>query len=76
MAVDAAHGLRLRAWRTDHNLTQKQLAKHLGVAWLTVQRWETGHRAQPSFLYLALERLDEVLARRGLVAHEPATDPW
>jgi len=72
-----AQGIRLRAWRNDHNLTQKQLAKHLGVAWLTVQRWETGHRAQPSFLYLALERLDELLAHRLVgVGHDPAPDPW
>jgi transcriptional regulator with XRE-family HTH domain len=56
-----AEGLRIRKWRHDHGLTQQQLADHLGVVWLTVQRWETGKREPPGFIWLALDRLDQLL---------------
>jgi DNA-binding XRE family transcriptional regulator len=56
-----AEGLKIRQWRHDHGLTQQQLADHLGVVWLTVQRWETGKREPPAFLWLALDRLDQLL---------------
>ena len=71
-----AEGLRIRQWRHHHKLTLKQLAKHLGVAWLTVQRWETGQRSVPSFLHLALERLDELLLARGGLKRDDPADPW
>jgi transcriptional regulator with XRE-family HTH domain len=61
--IDTADGLRLRRWRMQHGLTLEQLAKHLGVVWLTVQRWETGKRPMPGFLWLAIERLDQLLPR-------------
>jgi len=67
-----AEGLRIRAWRHAHGLTQEQLAKHLGVVWLTVQRWETGKRDAPSFLWLALDRLDQLLAERPPAPTLPA----
>ena len=80
----AAEGLRLRQWRHGHKLSQKELGKHLGVVLLTVQRWETGRRKVPSFLHLALDRLDEILppprTARALplpkVIRESTADPW
>jgi len=45
-------------WRTDHGFTQKSLAEKLGVAEVTVFRWEKAMRAIPSFLRLALERIE------------------
>ncbi|MDD0929203.1 helix-turn-helix domain-containing protein [Xylella fastidiosa] len=50
----------LRATRTALNLTQKQLAKRLGVCFATVNRWESGgntpqHAAQQTILALAQE---------------------
>lgn len=51
----------LRAWRRAHGLTQAQLAARLGVAWLTLQRWESGYAAAPAYLFLALKGLDSEL---------------
>ena len=34
----------LRAYRDRHGLTQRALAKSLGVSSITVSRWETGAR--------------------------------
>jgi transcriptional regulator with XRE-family HTH domain len=48
----------LRAWRQARNLTQGELGAILGVTWVTVSRWENGHRAVPSFLELALRAID------------------
>jgi DNA-binding transcriptional regulator YiaG len=47
----------LKAWRKQNGYSQSQLAKVLGVATMTVSRWETGLREIPSFLHLALECL-------------------
>lgn len=49
---------RVRTLREAAQLTQKQLAGHLGVSTNTVARWEMG-RCQPS--YYALGRLALVL---------------
>jgi len=49
----------LRTWRKAHKLTQTQLAATLGVHWLTVQRWESGAQAVPSYLHFALKYLEE-----------------
>jgi len=49
----------LRAWRKAQGLTQGALAAKLGVFWITVQRWESGARAVPPFLHLALKYLEE-----------------
>jgi DNA-binding XRE family transcriptional regulator len=51
----------LRAWRRQRWLSQPDLAQLLGVKRLTVGRWERGESAIPSFLRLALERLDQIL---------------
>jgi DNA-binding XRE family transcriptional regulator len=45
-------------WRNKNNLTQTQLGNLLGVTKTCVYRWEAGYRNIPSFLYLALERLE------------------
>ncbi len=45
----------LQKWRKETGYSQSQLAEVLGVATMTVSRWETGARAIPSFLHLALE---------------------
>jgi DNA-binding transcriptional regulator YiaG len=51
-------GKELQEWRRQWGLTQEGLARLLGVIRLTVARWETGARAIPSFLPLALEALE------------------
>jgi len=51
----------VRLWRWEHQLTQQQLAEHLHVRILTIKRWESGYQPPPSYLRLALERLDELL---------------
>lgn len=45
----------LKAWRAQNGYSQSQLAEVLGVASMTVSRWERGVREIPSFLHLALE---------------------
>lgn len=60
----------LRQWRLEHELSQAQLARELGVSWLTVQRWEAGVQNPPRFLYLALRELERQLAE------EPAATDW
>jgi DNA-binding transcriptional regulator YiaG len=51
----------VRLWRWQHHLTQEQLAEALHVHVFTIKRWEGGQHAAPSFLRLALERLDQLL---------------
>ena len=48
----------LRKWRTDNGYSQARLAKALGVASMTVTRWEMGIRSIPPFLHLALKTLE------------------
>ena len=48
----------LKAWRKENGYSQARLAKVLGVATMTVSRWERGVREIPSFLHLALECLE------------------
>lgn len=48
----------LKKWREDHGYSQAKLARALDVAIMTVSRWETGLRAIPSFLHLALRCLE------------------
>jgi transcriptional regulator with XRE-family HTH domain len=52
----------LRRWRMLQGLSQARLAGYLGVTWLTVQRWESGTRAMPAFLWLALRELERQLS--------------
>jgi len=48
----------LKAWRKKNNYSQSRLAKALGVATLSVSRWERGTRKISSFLHLALKCLE------------------
>jgi transcriptional regulator with XRE-family HTH domain len=43
----------LKKWRAKNGYLQGELAAILGVAMMSVSRWETGTRAIPSFLHLA-----------------------
>ena len=49
----------LKAWRKNNHYSQSQLAKVLGVATMTVSRWERGVREIPSFLHLTLECVEK-----------------
>ena len=45
-------------WRKKNGYSQITLGKALGVATITVYRWEKGMREIPSFLWLALKSLE------------------
>lgn len=47
----------LKKWREQNGFSQAKLAQALGVAVMTVSRWETGVRSIPVFLNLALNWL-------------------
>lgn len=57
----------MKKWRADNGYSQSLLAKALGVAVMTVSRWETGLRSIPSFLHLALRCLE---SERGEIKHK------
>ena len=48
----------LKRWRKINGYSQARLSKSLNVAVMTVSRWETGARAIPPFLRLALRCLE------------------
>lgn len=50
--------IQLKTWRVKNDWSQAQLASVLGVTNQAVSMWERGVREIPSFLYLALERLE------------------
>lgn len=54
----------LIAYRERLELTQQELADKLGVDRVTIARWETGTRAIPVFLHLALETVERKLTGR------------
>lgn len=54
----------LIAWREKNGYSQIKLGKALGVATITVYRWEKAMREIPSFLHLALTAL-EGKAKKG-----------
>ena len=64
-------GQELKEWRRKWGLTQEGLAQRLGVIKVTVARWETGTRAIPSFLPLALEALENHMKEEGKNGHNP-----
>jgi DNA-binding transcriptional regulator YiaG len=51
-------GQELKEWRRKWGLSQDALARTLGVFRESVSRWETGTRAIPFCLSLALEALE------------------
>lgn len=56
----------LRKWRTVNGYSQARLAKALGVASMTVTRWEMGIRSIPPFLHLALKTLEGGETKPGM----------
>jgi DNA-binding transcriptional regulator YiaG len=55
----------LRKWRENNGYLQSELAAILGVALMSVSRWETGTRSIPSFLHLALKAIPKKDAKKG-----------
>ena len=47
----------LRATRSRLGISQTELGKRLGVAFVTINRWENGHREIPMSVSLALKFL-------------------
>jgi transcriptional regulator with XRE-family HTH domain len=48
----------LRVWRKQAGLTQKEMARLLGVHYMALSFWELGKRRLPGLLPLALEALE------------------
>jgi transcriptional regulator with XRE-family HTH domain len=49
----------LKKWRKKTGYSQSQIARVLGVATMTISRWERGTREIPSFLHLTLECIEK-----------------
>ncbi len=67
-------GVALKEWRKRARLTQKELARLLGVHPMAVAFWEWGERRIPALLPLALEALEHRLkkgAKDGLTRGVP-----
>jgi transcriptional regulator with XRE-family HTH domain len=68
----------LKAWRKRNGFSQGKLARVLGVTPLSVSRWERGERRIPTFLRLALERLEEIkggeLTKKGKIKTRKEAD--
>ena len=59
---DQEVAVRIRRIRESLGLTQAQLAEHLGVSFMSVNRWENGHvKPLPAFMK-ALEKLERETA--------------
>ena len=56
--IDSMEAGELKRWREANGYSQARLAKALGVAVMTVSRWENRTRSIPSFLHLALRCLE------------------
>ena len=59
----------LKTWRADNGYSQAKLAKALGVASMTVTRWEMGIRSIPPYLHLALKALEGGETESGVRAN-------
>lgn len=55
----------LRRWLTAHQLTQRQLAKSLGVHEVTVSNWVRGAQEPPKWLDVALVGIATLQQRGG-----------
>jgi transcriptional regulator with XRE-family HTH domain len=53
----------LRVWRKQAGLTQKEMARLLGVHHMALSFWEQGKRRLPGLLPLALEALENRLSK-------------
>ena len=56
--------LGLIEFRKKHSLTQKQMAKELGVSRQSIWRWETGRTSVPIIMPVTLRGLAMILADR------------
>jgi DNA-binding XRE family transcriptional regulator len=54
---------KIKQYRIDHKLTQKQLAEYLGVTLRTIQHWEAGTRKPKKSIYMLLGISDEELSK-------------
>lgn len=54
----------LQDWRASWGLSQKELAKMLGVHWVSVSAWENGRTAIPKLLKLALVAVELELEKK------------
>lgn len=50
---------KIKQYRIDHKLTQKQLAEKLAVTIRTIQHWEAGKRTPHPSIYLLLASLSQ-----------------
>ncbi len=48
---------KIKQYRIDHKLTQKQLAEKLGVTIRTIQHWEAGTRIPKKHVLMLLDKL-------------------
>ncbi len=55
----------IRRFREGVGLSQRELARRLGVARATVTRWENGSRRPSRLTWLAIRKALEVRATRG-----------
>ena len=54
----------IKTLRHKYDLTQEELAHKIGVAWVTVSRWENGKTQPRKIARLAVERLKKELEKK------------
>ena len=59
-AINTLFGLRLRGYREEKNLTQKQMAKMIMVAESTYANWEQGRREPNLLAIVAIKNALEI----------------
>lgn len=57
MRAEASDATRLRVWLDDRSISQRELARQLGVADRTVRYWCSGEQPVPTMAWLALKAL-------------------